>query len=57
MPVKYHRLTYKQRIAIYYLTRQGCSQGEIARQIEVTSRLIGTFKNHIVKGIQAGWGY
>ena len=40
MPVKYHRLTYKQRVAIYYLTKQGCSQREIARQLEVAPSTI-----------------
>lgn len=35
MTVKYHRLTYEKRVAIYYLTRQGCSQREIAQQLSV----------------------
>ncbi len=40
MTVNYHRLTFKKRVAIYYLTRQGCSQREIARQLEVSPSTI-----------------
>ena len=36
MKVNYHRLTYKNRVAIYYLAKQGCSQREISRQLSVS---------------------
>jgi transposase, IS30 family len=40
MTVKYHRLTFKKRVAIYYLTRQCCTQREIARQLDVSPSTI-----------------
>jgi transposase, IS30 family len=36
MTVSYHRLTFKKRVGIYFLTKQGCSQREISRQLEVS---------------------
>ena len=40
MTITYHRLTYKKRIALYYLYKQGCSQREIARQLDVSPSTI-----------------
>lgn len=40
MQRKYTRLNYKKRIAIYYLRKQGCSQREIARQLDVSPSTI-----------------
>jgi len=40
MTTTYHRLTFKKRVAIYYLLRQGCSQREISRQLEVSTSTI-----------------
>jgi IS30 family transposase len=36
MSTSYHRLSFKSRVAIYYLYKQGCSQREIAHQLEVS---------------------
>jgi IS30 family transposase len=40
MPVNYNRLTFQKRVAIYYLNKQGCSQREIARQLDVSPSTI-----------------
>ena len=40
MTITYHRLTYKKRIALYFLYKQGCSQREIARQLDVNPSTI-----------------
>lgn len=40
MEASYHRLNYKNRVAIYYLKKQGCSQREIARQLDVSPSTI-----------------
>lgn len=40
MTVNYHRLTFKKRVAIYYLIKQGCTQREIAKQLDVSPSTI-----------------
>jgi len=40
MEANYRRLTFKNRVAIYYLTKQGCSQREVARQLDVNPSTI-----------------
>lgn len=40
MTVNYHRLTFKKRVGIYFLIKQGLSQHEIARQLEVSPSTI-----------------
>lgn len=40
MTVDYHRLTFKKRVGIYFLIKQGCSQREIARQLDVSPSTI-----------------
>jgi len=40
METSYRRLDFKSRIAIYYLSKQGCSQREISRQLEVSPSTI-----------------
>lgn len=40
MEANYRRLDFKNRVAIYYLRKQGCSQREISRQLEVSPSTI-----------------
>lgn len=40
MEENYRRLDFKCRVAIYYLRKQGCSQREISRQLEVNPSTI-----------------
>lgn len=40
MEASYHRLDFKNRVAIFYLKKQGCSQRDIARQLEVSPSTI-----------------
>jgi len=40
MEASYRRLDFKNRVAIYYLKKQGCSQQDIARQLDVSPSTI-----------------